>query len=290
MVCLSALSHAGWNALGKRAAADATFFLLASLAALPLAPLLWWWMPPLGQWPESLGWILLATGLCQAVYLSALGGAYRAGDMSVAYPLLRSLPVIAVSLVRVSLGDADKIAAAGWAAIALILIGGLMLPIAGLADLSWRRYVNRCCGLAVVAAIGTTAYTLLDDVGVRSLGETLGWMRAAVVYALLEAGTTSIFLAIWIACSPRERHSLRAVSPQTVGRAVAAGWVSFGTYGLVLAAMAIADHVTYVTALRQLSIPVATLIGVTLLGERAASPRLLGSALIFTGLVALILA
>lgn len=289
LVCLSAVSHAGWNALGKRASADATFFLLSGLAVVPLAPALWWWAPPLAEWPLPLLWILPATGLCQALYLSALAGAYRAGDMSVAYPLLRSLPVVAVALVRVLLGDSDKIAPVGWIAIALILIGGSMLPIVRWTELSWRRYANRCCGLAVAAAIGTTGYTLLDDVGVRSLGGKIGWQRAAAVYTVLEAASTSTFLAIWIACSAGERRSLSELSRHTLLQAVVAGGVLFGTYGLVLAAMAIANHVSYVIALRQLSIPIATAIGVGLLGEQAAPPRLLGSALIFGGLVALAL-
>jgi uncharacterized membrane protein len=64
-----------------------------------------------------------------------------------------------------------------------------------------------------------------------------------------------------------------------------AGIMMATTYGLVLYAMTMTENVSYVVALRQLSIVFGMIFGVILLGERFALTRSLGTFLIFVGLV-----
>ena len=53
--------------------------------------------------------------------------------------------------------------------------------------------------------------------------------------------------------------------------------------------MAFAAHVSFIVALRQLSIPIAALAGILLLKEQAYPPKVLGIALLFLGIVLLVL-
>jgi uncharacterized membrane protein len=67
--------------------------------------------------------------------------------------------------------------------------------------------------------------------------------------------------------------------------AAAAGVTIYFTYSLVLVAFAFARNVSYVVAFRQLSIPLGAALGIVLLHEPAYRPKLVGSAVIFVGLV-----
>src|SRR5882672_12459772 len=98
LVLTSAVFHATWNLLAKRAGADTPFLWLAYVVgAIVFAPfaiaILVIARPQLG-WP-ALVFIAVAVGL-QTVYFATLTAGYRAGDLSLVYPIARaSGPVLA---------------------------------------------------------------------------------------------------------------------------------------------------------------------------------------------------
>ena len=47
---------------------------------------------------------VICSGFFLAVYMAGLAGAYRTGDMSVAYPLARALPVLFITAITLLLG------------------------------------------------------------------------------------------------------------------------------------------------------------------------------------------
>ncbi len=109
------------------------------------------------------------SGFFLASYLAALAGAYRAGDISIAYPLARSLPAIFVLMGTLILGKGEEI---GWmllGGIFFVVVGCLILPMRRLQAFHFKNYLNLCCGLAVLAAIGISGYTLVDDIALRHL-------------------------------------------------------------------------------------------------------------------------
>jgi uncharacterized membrane protein len=57
------------------------------------------------------------------------------------------------------------------------------------------------------------------------------------------------------------------------------------TYGLVLLAMTMTENVSYIVALRQLSIVIGMVLGVVFLFERLLLTRVVGSVMILLGLV-----
>ena len=82
----AALLHAGWNALLKSSPDKAleNVALAASRGALALAILPWLPLPAPAAWP----WIA-ASVTVHVAYFWALAGAYRWGDLSFAYPVMR---------------------------------------------------------------------------------------------------------------------------------------------------------------------------------------------------------
>ena len=95
LVGTSAFTHATWNLLCKSRTPSGAFFLVSTTASVTaLLPFLLGFGYLLGTVPARF-WLLLAlTGAVQAVYYNMLGNAYRLTEISVAYPLARSIPIL----------------------------------------------------------------------------------------------------------------------------------------------------------------------------------------------------
>src|SRR5438132_11471372 len=92
LVLISAVFHATWNLLAKRAGADTPFLFLAYVVgAIVFAPfavgILVIARPQLG-WP-ALVFVAVAVGL-QTLYFATLTAGYRAGALSLVYPIARA--------------------------------------------------------------------------------------------------------------------------------------------------------------------------------------------------------
>ncbi len=288
LITLSVFAHVGWNLLGKRQPAVAFFFLATSASTLILMPLLWYHRTLLPWIPPAVWALVGATGLFQAIYFSGLAGAYRHGDMSLAYPLLRALPVLLITAISFLLGRGHQITPVGLIGILTVAAGCLILPLKSLRAIRLQDYLALCCLLALVAALGTTGYTLVDDEALRRLRQSLYWLPAphiTLLYIPLQTTSTALWLALFTRFLPSERERLRQQWRQRRSQAVLTGLIITGAYGLVLASMAYVSNVSYVAAFRQMSIPLGALMGILLFKEPRYFPKLLGVGIVFAGLV-----
>ncbi|MCK5484791.1 MAG: hypothetical protein KAI86_01175, partial [Desulfobacterales bacterium] len=112
LLLISAVTHAGWNYLSKKEHPTAAFYLVANtIGVIWVFPILLYYGNQIPLIPKSV-WIFIAmSGFFLAAYLAALAGAYRAGDISIAYPLARSLPVIFVFLITLIFGKGKPLGA-----------------------------------------------------------------------------------------------------------------------------------------------------------------------------------
>jgi len=291
LVVLSAFMHAGWNLLSKRQHPSAAFFLVASIAgALLLTPTLVLYHGTLAHdIPPRVWTLILITGFFMALYYVSLAGAYQAGDMSVAYPLARSSPVIVVTVVTLILGRGDQISAACVTGIILVVGGCFLIPLKRFSELRFRNYLNPICGLSLLAAVGTSGYSIVDDEALRQLRTdaqvTIGNTQMTLLYACLEALAASLWLSLFVVLRRSGRSSLSQVLRTNKRHAVLTGVAIFLTYGIVLVALAFVDNVSYVVGFRQLSIPLGVVFGVLVLKEPPHAPKLAGVAIMFAGLM-----
>jgi drug/metabolite transporter (DMT)-like permease len=290
LLLFSAILHAGWNLIGKRNAPEAAAFLVASMVGVfCLAPFPIWYREAIGLFSPKTWLLVFGAGFFQAFYYTSLAGAYRSGDMSIAYPIARSSPVIVVTVVSVLLGRGDQVSWQCIGGIALVVAGGFLLPMQRFDDFHVRNYLNLSCLLALAAAFGTTGYSIVDDEALRLLRQTQGTPAAAWqvtgVYAFFEALTTVIWLAVIVLGRKRERTALRAVIFERMGSGVAMGVAIHLTYLLVLVSMAFVNNVSYVVAFRQISIPLGVLMGVLVLKEPGHHPKFVGVTIMFAGLL-----
>jgi drug/metabolite transporter (DMT)-like permease len=290
LLLISAFTHAGWNYISKKEHPTAAFYLVANtIGVICVFPILLYYGNRIPLIPKSV-WIFIAmSGFFLAAYMAALAGAYRAGDISIAYPLARSLPVIFVFLITLIFSQGKPLGA--WAIIGIILVVGgcMILPLKALREFRFSNYKNLCCLLAVLAAVGIAGYTVTDDAALRNLREIPGkpWtpVDATLVYMVLEGLRCSLWQFQIVALDSHERKILSEVLHDFKGAATITGIGIYLTYGLVLASMNYVTNVSYVAAFRQLSIPLGALFGMGLLKEPRYVPKMIAVVIIFIGLM-----
>ncbi len=286
LVLVSVCMHAGWNVLGKRNAPSLAAFALAYGAGgavmLPLVLL----GPSLTALPSGFwGWLALS-GLCQMLYMGGLAWAYARGDVSVLYPIARALPVVLVPLVSIALLGSRVLDRWDGLGMVLVVVGALCLPLSHPETRRLSTYLTPAMGFALLAAAGTVGYSLIDKqaLGLMQVAGHSG-LTAGAVFMVLQALMTLTWAVPLLAMLPAERRRLPALRQQGLAMLVATGLMMTCTYGLVLIALALTDEVSYVVALRQLSIPVGVLMGVLWLKEPASRAKAIGTLVMLAGLV-----
>ena len=265
----AALLHASWNAMIK-ASSDtlldtALVCLCGSAVTLPLlfvaAP------PAVASWPYLAGSLVLHIG-----YFFAIAGAYKAGDLSHGYPIMRGVaPLIVVFAALALFGEAVR--PAMWLGVGLICGGVLSL---GLAGYDWK-HSRAATGWALFNAAIIAGYTLVDAAGVRVSGSPAGYVLWMFFLDCIPFGL--IVLAL------RRGELVRYVG-RNWHRGLVGGACSAGAYGIAVWAMARAP-VGAVAALRECSVVFAALIGTWILKEGHIRSRVAGAAAVVAGVVAL---
>jgi drug/metabolite transporter (DMT)-like permease len=267
------LLHASWNALLKSspdgdALLDTATVVAGSgvcaLCVLPFVPI-----PAAAAWP-----FIAASATIHFGYYLTLARAYRVGDLSFAYPLMRgSAPLIVAVLGIVFLRELPSAATA--AGILLISLG--IVSIAFVRHAGSRRHPPAAAYWAFANASLIALYTLVDASGARASGSPAGYVSWLIFLEGLP------FLA-WVFARGR-RPAVRYVM-NSAGRGLVGGACSLAAYGIVLWAMTRAP-VAAVAALRETSVLFAALIGSLWLKEGFGPARLAGAVAVVVGIAAL---
>lgn len=287
LILFSACTHAGWNLLTKRTSPTAAFFLAANIAGMCcLAPVLVYY--PMMVFPPSIWGMLVATGLCQAIYYTSLANAYRIGDLSAIYPLVRSSPALVVTATIFLLGRGDEISAQCIYGTVLVVAGCFLLPMRRFRDFRIDNYLNLSSLFALMAALGTTGYSMIDDEALRQLrtdNPAVARWQIALVYAFWEAVVSNAWLTVfalpWTSC----RCDFSALLRTRKAVVLLAGIGIYFTYVLVLISLAFVDNVSYAVGFRQISIPLGAVLGVLYLKEPAHRPKFIGIGVLVAGLM-----
>ena len=110
-----------------------------------------------------------------------------------------------------------------------------------------------------------------------------GTLHPAAFFYAYDAGTMALFSALMLPTRWRRVRRAFTVEP---GRLMGVGLMEPLSYMLILLAFRTAK-VSYVVSVRQVSVIVATLLGITLLREPAGASSILGAAMILCGVAAL---
>jgi drug/metabolite transporter (DMT)-like permease len=285
-VLFAALLHASWNAMvkagGDKPLDIATMHSLGALAAVPL--LLVVGAPPPAAWPWIAASITIHLG-----YYTALAGAYRHGDLSLTYPIMRGLAPVLVALASAPL-IGETLPLAGWLAVIGVSAGVLLLGFASAPRLpsGLPRSNAHAVRWALLNAGIIAAYTVVDGLGIRATVEHGGHALQYVAALFLIDGLPYLALVLWQR-GPAGRPAAYAAMRERAPLLAIGMLASLGSYGIALWAMTRAP-IAAVAALRETSVLFAALIGARWLGEGFGLQRATGTALILGSVVALRLA
>jgi drug/metabolite transporter (DMT)-like permease len=268
LVLLAALMHAAWNAIVKSSASKFLDMVtitvvpgVIALVAIPFLPL-----PDRACWP----W-LAASVVIHFLYYIAVAGAYRHGDLSHVYPIMRGCAPLLVA-VSSTVGLVEPLSSGMWLGVALISAGLITPTLPARRGLPARGTVIAAANAVIIAA-----YTIVDGAGARLSGNAVSYGQWLF---LLDAIPLTLCALAWRG---------REVTGYLRGRwamGTIGGVLSMGSYAIVLWAMALAP-IAAVAALRETSVIFAALIGSIMLREGSLAPRLAGAALVACGVAAL---
>lgn len=289
LITISAFMHATWNLLGKRREPSVPFFFVAMLAATTLlAPVLLLNRAALAEIEPTIWALILFSGFCQLIYFSGLANAYGRGDLSLVYPLARATPILLIAMLSILLRQGGSVGPVAVLGMVLVTTGCILLPLPNFRQLRWSHYHESGALLALVAALGTVGYTLLDDGNLRQLREDLsplGVGQITVIYLALTSLSTVFFLGAYTLLVPSARKQAGDVWRLHWRYAALAGLIIVTTYGLVQASFSFVSNVSYAAAFRQLSIPLGVFLGLWVQKERFPPPKIAGIFVILLGLI-----
>ena len=265
--------HATWNALLKSSAGGDA---MLNTAAVVAGSALWGLLAlPFVPMPQPAAWLFIAaSSVIHFGYYITLAQAYRSGDLSFAYPLMRgTAPLIVAVLGSIFLRELPSMPM--MLGIALISLG-----VISIAFVQRRKHPPSAAWWAFANAGIIAAYTLVDGAGARASGN--GFAYAAWLTFL-----EGIPFVAWILV--RRGRPAFVYLRASARTGLIGGACSLAAYGIVLWAMTRAP-IAAVAALRETSVLFAALIGSLWLKEGFGWRRMAGAASVVAGIAALKLA
>ncbi|SDM79417.1 EamA-like transporter family protein [Streptomyces sp. cf386] len=266
-VLLAAVTHASWNAIAHKITDKLVGFTLISgggvligLALMPFGA-----FPAAGAWPY-----LLASAVVHIVYFALLMKSFRLGDFGQAYPIARgTAPLVVALFAAVFAHEVPD----GWAA------AGIVVSCAGLVGVAlWGLRGHRpnwaAIGAALTTGLSIAAYTVIDGLGVRASGSSLGY----IAWLMAVEGLAIPAYAVW-----RWRGRTVAVLRPFAALGLLGAALSVTAYALVLWAQTKAE-LAPIAALRESSIIVGAAIGAVFFKERFGRARIAAAALLVVGI------
>ena len=260
---VAALLHAVWNGLvrydsDRRAASTA---IAAGGAAIGLMLVL---SLPLMR-AAAIPYVAVSS-LFQVAYYALVARAYRDGELSVSYPVMRGLAPLMVTVAAALFIETP----------APVVVIGIVVVAVGIVALGIEGLKRGASGLVAAGANACVIaiYTLCDGLGARVSGAPVDY----VAWGLVGGGGATVVVAAAV-----KGRSLVTDLVARIPLGLVGGAMSCAAYGIALWAMTIAP-IGAVAAVRESSVLFATAIGAVALGERFGPVRWAAAALVVVGL------
>jgi drug/metabolite transporter (DMT)-like permease len=276
LILAAAVIHASWNLINKQASGHATFtWLVAVLSAVFYAPAT---ITIIEIFQLKINFItvgmMAGSAALHTAYFVLLNQGYRAGDLSLVYPLARGTgPLLSSVAAIVLLGERPSLIAVVGA---LLIIGGVIILTTNLSRLR-ETAAREAVIYALVTGLFIAAYTIWDKQAVSYFGIAplvLDWganVGRAILLSPFAIKYSDQTIAEW------REHKYEAIAVAVLIPL---------SYILVLTAMRFTP-VSYVAPAREISILIGTAMGTRLLAEGDAGRRFVAACAMVLGVVAL---
>lgn len=264
LALMAAFMHAGWNAMVKGGADKAIMLgtVMFGHLLIGLVMIMFYNLPLTAAWPYLAGSTIVHCFYCYFLFL-----AYRLGDLSQVYPIARGLAPVLVALGGYYFAS-EYLHPMGWAAVLLVSFGIFLLSF----STEKGRRDKKAIAAAIATGISIASYSILDGLGARKSGDTLGYIGYLFVFEGLIAFGFFYY----------RRKILTQVTAKTYLIGLVGGVVSAAAYGLVIYAKTLAP-LGVVSTVREVSVIIASLIGVLIFKERPWKLRIAAAFVVLLG-------
>ncbi len=269
LVLFAAFLHASWNAMvktsGDRLIVMACIMTIAGLCSAIFIPFVG--IPA----KESWFFILLSVVIHTAYYFSLIS-AYTHGDLSHVYPLARGIAPIMI-LIGGIIFAVEIPTLNQWLGVMIASIG--IMSLAFEKGLPWRSDDKRPLFYALLTGFWIASYTLTDGLGVRASENPLAyicWLFFLECWPLM-------FYTLY-----KRKGQVLPFLKSNLGVCLGGGIASAMAYGIVIYALGL-GFMAGVSALRETSVVIATLIGIFLFKEDNTVRRICAGVVVAAGVI-----
>lgn len=284
----STVTHATWNLLAKKRKMGLAFYaIICSMGALIWAHVQFWTPIKVFSLPAEFWYYIAGTVFFDTFYGVGIILIYKKMEMASAYPVMRSLPIVLTALFTTLIGLGKPLTPLAALGFLIVFAGALFMPLSRFSDFKPSQYWNRNSFLLLMAAMGTTGYTIFDSLGVKCIGKHFPLVSNTVrslTYYSLRGIALSLFFWLIVLCVKEDRNEAKKFFTTKDFMPLVAGCFSSTTYILVLLAMNFVSNVSYVQVFRQLGLPVGMFAGIFILKEKCTLTKIVGVSLILGGL------
>lgn len=274
LLFFAAILHTTWNLLLKQSADKyiSTWWAVFAGSVIFLPVLFFTGLPARETWT-----LLIASVVVEVVYYGLLSYAYHDSDFSLVYPLARGSAPALIALWSILFLD-EMPTSGGLTGLILVILGLIIVGSSGLFSSQEKPHLKGIV-LALVIALLISIYSVIDGAAVKI---TAAFPYAILVFFLAPAITSPLVIKrygwkqMWSSWKSDRR------------RLFAIGLLTVFAYLLALAAYSIAP-VSYSGAVREVSVVLGAFAGWKILGESMGKQRLLGSVVIFVGILVIAL-
>jgi len=277
LVLLSALFHALRSLFTKASGDKQVFLWLYSIVALLFFfPLFMYFLLRDGITnPAAYAWCAVS-GFIHFLYWLFLTRAYKEGDLSHVYPIMRSSPALVFAIAVLFLGE--QVSIQGGAGILLVAAGVYLINMKHISGAELFAPIKSIAGdratqFALLTLISVACYSIVDKMAV-------GYIHP-ILFAFFHLFLGMCCYTPYILFT-KKADVIKNEWHTGAVRIILSGVIGITGYSLILIAFTI-ERVSYIVSLRQLSVVFAVMMGGFWLKEKHKGIRLAGALIIFSG-------
>ncbi|MCR8643731.1 DMT family transporter [Paenibacillus sp. N1-5-1-14] len=271
LVIASAFTHSLWNLFTKKSIHKESFlWSIQTIACVVFMPFFVRDLLTVDLGIKQVA-LMIASFLFQGLYLILLTKAYRIGEMSQVYPMMRGSAALLIPIVSMILYH-ERLSMYGWIGLSLIVVG--LFALSGIYTTRMDRKFMIIFVTALGVGLSITGYTLVDK-SILGFLSPLGLLQISNISGLLFLGIPALRSG---KLKPEWKLNWKTI---LVGSVLAPG-----SYLLFLVAMQLAP-LSHISPIREFSIVIGSVLGILILKEKQGGTRVLFSFVITAGMITL---
>ena len=278
LIVLSAVMHASWNLIAKRARTSGAplVWLFAVFETLLFLPVIIYTLNQLrlGQLSLIALGFMVGSGVLHTIYFWLLSSGYRVGDLSIVYPIARGMGPLLSTIGAILLFAEHP---------TLIVLSGTVVISVGVVILTGNPRT-----LLQSSALPAITFGLLTGFAVATytLWDAYAMNQAAIAPLLYQGGMSLARMLLLLPVVVARPEAVKEAWRHDKWTAAAIAILSSLAYLIILFVL-VFTPVSYVAPMRTLSILIGVLLGANILKEQEGSRRLVAAGAIVVGVVLL---